>query len=203
MVFPRFVTETTPMLGPGCSGWTIPLAWWFLFRWWNLGARNRHSGIGETTGKAPKRLTCRIQGRGSSLLEPVTSCWCWRIAGSVVAGGSVVPRVAACGRNRWRSFGCHSADWFWERCPFLAQKWGPFFVKILCQGYVSQLLPIFVYSSRAYVFFWFFCRFLGNANRFSRRYQSGMTVGPAKCIFCFQIARGVDWLITPPLNSYE
>ena len=34
-------------------------------------------------------------------------------------------------------------------------------MKILCQGYVSQLLPIFVYSSRAYVFFDFSADFWG------------------------------------------
>ena len=143
MVFPRFVTETTPMLGPGCSGWTIPLAWWLVVgEIW--APQNAILELVKQLEKPPKRLTCRIQGRGEShwwspdreLLKMLV-----RIAGSV-AGGSVVPRVAAFGRNRWRSFGCHSADWLRERCPFLAQKWDPFFVKILCQGYVSQFLEI-------------------------------------------------------------
>jgi len=174
MVFPRFVTETHP-------GWK--------------GTRDVRDGPSNWPGvkqleKPPKRLTCRIQGRGSSLVEPVASCWrcCFESQARLQVVRSCL-EWAAFGRNRWRSSSGHSADWFWERCPFLARKWGPSFVKILCPLYVSQLLRIFVYSSRAYVFF-IFLPISGECKQVLTRYQSGMTLGPAKCIFCFQIARG-------------
>lgn len=162
------------MLGPWMFGMDHPIGLgWNNWKSPQKGWPVEFKGGGKATG-----------GARGELLKML-----FRIAGSV-AGGSVVPRVAAFGRNRWRSSSGHSADWFWERCPFLARKWGPSFVKILCPLYVSQLLRIFVYSSRAYVFFLFFCLFLGNANRFSRGTSQEWRWGQQNVSFAFKLHGG-------------
>ena len=199
-VFPRFVTETHPgwKLGPGCSGWTIQLAWWSgrtgeiwapqnanFWNWWNNWKSPQKGGPVEFKGG----------GKATGGAKRASRCWrCWFESQA----------KRGCRWFEWRSFGCHSADWFWELCPFLAQKWGPFFVKILCQGYVSQLLRIYAYSSRAYVFFDFSAYFWGMQTGSHKEVPVRNDGGASKMYLLLSNCTGGSLInYPPPLNSWQ
>ena len=199
MVFPRFVTETTPMerdrdVRDGPSNWPGGQAGPVKFgrpktpfwNWWNNWKSSQKGGPVEFKGG----------GKATGGAKRASRCWrCWFESQALWLQ---VVRV----KEFWMPLGRLVLG----VVPILGPKMGSIFCEDsmprVCKS-VASYLCLFLPCIR---FFLIFLPISGECKQvLTRRYQSGMTVGPAKCIFCFQIARGVHWLITPPppLNSWQ